>query len=150
MVKKAVWFGLSEGLLTPPELYGLSDEGLFSLLSPERHGAFALAQRVREGRLFTLHSEVPFDSSLHGELEDLAKRDEAEARTAKQISRETGRGLSPLQVVIDLPEQTIFETELFVLGEICPFLESSSFFKGQSTSAFSTILRKVRIFVDAG
>lgn len=150
MIKKAVYAGLADGVLRPDELYGLDDNGLFALLASRAHPLFALGGQVRNGRLFEVVREEPFDAKKHGKFEDLAARRGFEEELAIELSRELSRDISAAQVIIDVPERTTFETNLFVRGENRVFGESSSFFKSATVDAFIRTLRIVRVYIERG
>ncbi|MDR0539798.1 MAG: HD domain-containing protein [Spirochaetaceae bacterium] len=153
MVKKAVYLGLRDGVFACENLYGLDDAGLFALLAPDKHPAFALAQKAREGRLFQLprgniQSEARFSAARHGACVNIEQRAEEEARIAALYSQQTGRKIGELQVVIDIPEEVIFETGLHVIDENCSFNNSSSVFRDSITSSFAGSLRMVRVYIE--
>jgi HD superfamily phosphohydrolase len=148
MIKKALFAGFSDGVLKAEELYGLDDYGLFSLLASRKHPLFLLGERVRQGLLYTAVREEPFNSEKHSAFETITKRGEYEEAFAKEFSCETGRKINASQVIIDVPERTNFETNLFVRDENLPFGESSSFFKSATVASFVKTLRIVRVYVE--
>jgi HD superfamily phosphohydrolase len=155
MIKKALLAGLEEGEITGEDLYGLDDQGLFSLMASRADFApFSLAALVRDGRLYVESAALPFDQTKHRPLEALDKRRDQEAALTEEIRRAGGGfdpgipGLSPgaPSLIIDLPEPVSFETDLHVLDEGCSFGESSSAFKKSALEDFVGSLRVVRIF----
>jgi len=147
MVKKAVVTGLATGTIQGEELYGLDDEGLFSLLASRSNPAFVLAAWVREARFFELIHELPFDPAqkAHLELEKLDTRGKKELLLADGLSSIAGRAILPQELIIDLPEPVSFETSLFVRDENCPFSRSSTVFKPEVVSSFTRSLRVIRV-----
>lgn len=147
MVKKAVITGLEAGAIRGGELYGLDDEGLFSLLASRSNPAFALAGWVREARFFELIHELPFDPAqkAHLELEKLETRGKKEQALADGLSPIAGRAILPHELIIDLPEPVSFETGLFVRDENCPFSRSSTVFRPEVVSSFTRSLRIIRV-----
>ncbi|GHV83651.1 phosphohydrolase [Spirochaetia bacterium] len=148
MIKKALFAGLKDGVITPQELYNLDDQELFHCLSAREHPLFKLGSYVRQGRLYAMAAEFPFDDSRHGALSDLEKRSELEIDLAKELSSAAGKSFCPNDIIIDVPESFSFETGLFVRDENCYFCDSSSFFKTDEVGAFAKTLRIVRVFVD--
>jgi HD superfamily phosphohydrolase len=147
MIKKALFAGLRGGVLCAEDLYGLDDEGLFSLLSSRSHPFFALATAVRQGKFYALAWEAPFDQERHGHIARLEQRLACEEEYAALLSEVSGEKITPLDVIIDVPEATTFETDLFVRDEGCVFGQSSSFFKAAEVASFVKTLRVVRVFV---
>ncbi|MFA6507120.1 MAG: HD domain-containing protein [Treponemataceae bacterium] len=147
MVKKSVSAGLETGLLVPEELYGLDDEGLFSLMEARGNRAFAPAAAAREARFFSIVAEFPFDegNSAHRVFSTPQNRTEEERRLAETISSQTGLKIDPLDLIVDLPEPISFETGLFVVDEGVPFEQSSTVFRAPVVASFSRALRIVRI-----
>ena len=147
MIKKALLGGLRDGAITTEELYGLDDQGLFTLMASQSHPLFPLAGQVREGRLFTAIAEFPFDPVLHRGLEDIQNRFRYEETLAAELSA-PGKTIRPGEIVIDLPEPVSFETGLFISDESCYYEQSSGAIKAETVRNFIKSLRIIRIFVD--
>ena len=147
MVKKALFAGLRDGVIRAEDLYGLDDEGLFSLLASRSHPLFELASSVRQGKFYTLAWEAPFDAERYGHIERLEERLACEKEYAALLADACGEKITAAEVIIDVPEATTFETELFVRDEGCVFGESSSFFKAGAVASFVKTLRVVRVFI---
>jgi HD superfamily phosphohydrolase len=147
MVKKAVSAGLESGVLSPEELYGLDDDGLFALLGKKSHPAFALAADAREARFLSIAAEFPFaaEKARHLSLTTPEGRAEAERTIAEGVSRSTGARIDPVSLVVDLPEPISFETGLFVADEGVPFEQSSTVFRPPVVDSFTRSLRVVRV-----
>ena len=148
MVKKALLEGLESGLIAGQELYNLDDQGLFTLLNERSPSLFAMADSVREGRLFTVAAELPFDEKTNGKLLSLSERSRMEESLAAELSPLIGRTLTKNSLIIDLPEPISFESSLFVSDENCFFSESSSAFKSALVEAFVKSLRIIRVFIE--
>jgi len=144
MIKKALLDGLESGLIAGEELYGLDDQGLFTLLR-EKTGNF-LAEAVWKGSLFTVAAEIPFIEADHACLRDITRRSQYEEQLAGEFRRR-GIQLGRNDLIIDIPEQISFETGLFVTDENCGFPESSSAFKTETLNSFVNTLYTIRIFV---
>lgn len=149
MVKKAVSDGLASGDIHAEELYGLDDEGLFSLLAARKRPAYALAAAAREGRFYSIIREFPFDGTLasHRPLADRTERAEEERILAASLSSRCGFSIDPNHLIIDLPEPISFETGLFVYDEKSSFGQSSTVFHDRVVASFTRALRVVRICV---
>jgi HD superfamily phosphohydrolase len=144
MIKKALLNGLESGLISGEELYGLDDQGLFTLLR-ERTGN-ALAQAVWEGKLYSVAAEIPFFEADHACLKDINQRSQFEGHLSAKFRR-LGIPLDSNGLIIDVPEPVSFETGLFVIDEKCGFSESSSAFKAETLNSFVKTLYTIRIFV---
>ena len=148
MVKKALLAGLESGLVAGEELYNLDDQGLFALAGQKNHPLFSLVDSVRNGRLFSIAAEIPFDEKAHGKLLAISGRSEMEESLAAEYSAFLKKPLGGDAIVIDLPEPVSFECGLFVTDENCFFSEGSSAFKKGTVDAFVKSLRVIRVFVD--
>ncbi|MGA2546879.1 MAG: HD domain-containing protein [Rectinemataceae bacterium] len=154
MIKKAVLMALNEGKLSPKDLYGLDDDGFYSMLRGIRYGPFALAAAVFEGRIYGTVLDLPFSEfdERHRGLLDLGSRLKVEAA----LAAEAGGGFSSLDLVIDVPEAISFETDLPVLLDppdrrgderpVLPFPRSSTVFTPPVIAGFARSLRRVRVF----
>ncbi|MDR2518356.1 MAG: HD domain-containing protein [Spirochaetaceae bacterium] len=148
MIKKALIAGLEQGVLSKEELYGLDDQGLFSLLKSRNAPLSGLLDKIRDGSLYITAEEFPYDQGLHHAFVSVADRSRHEAAAAERLSRTLGASVSPEEVIIDIPEPVSFETGLYITDESCYFSESSSVFKAETVAAFIKSLHKVRIFID--
>ncbi|MCL1812862.1 MAG: HD domain-containing protein [Treponema sp.] len=148
MIKKALLAALEQQIISVEELYNLDDQGLFSLMSAKQKNFpdFSLAEKVREGRLYTEIASFFFDEQKHRALLPLKNRKEHELKLAEEINRATSGKINADSIIIDVPEPVSFETDLFVRDENCTFGESSSAFKKNAVEDFVRSLRKIRIF----
>ncbi|GHV41955.1 phosphohydrolase [Spirochaetia bacterium] len=150
MIKKALLRGLETGVIAPEELYNLDDQSLFSLME-SRSGAsplFSLAAKVREGALFSLAAEFPYNEEDHAPLLDIKNRSAHENALAGKLSAALGKTISGEDLIIDVPEPFTLETGLYVRGEECYFAESSSAFKTETVASFVKSLYVIRIYAD--
>jgi HD superfamily phosphohydrolase len=144
MIKKALINGLESGAIAGNELYGLDDQGLFTLLR-EKTGS-DLARAVWEGKWYSVAAEIPFKETDHACLKDIRKRSQFEGHLAGEFRRR-GVPLDSGDLIIDIPETVSFDTGLFVIDENCGFTASSSAFKAETLNSFVNTLYTVRIFV---
>ncbi len=153
MIKKAVLMALNEGILQPENLYGLDDDGFYSMLRGISYPPCALAASVFEGRIYSTVLDISFselDERHHGLL-NLNNRLKAE----KELAAEAGKGIGSLDLVIDIPEAISFETDLPVLldgPERCalPFPQSPTVFTAPVIADFARSLRRIRVFAREG
>jgi len=146
MIKKALLEGLESKIIAGEELYGLDDQGLFTLLQ-EKTGN-TLAKAVWEGNFYSVAAEIPFIEADHACLRDISRRSRYEEQLAEEFRR-AGVPLGSGDLIIDVPEQISFETGLFVLDEQCGFAESSSAFKTEILDSFVNTLYTIRIFINS-
>jgi HD superfamily phosphohydrolase len=158
MIKKAVLLALSEGVLASEDLYGLDDDGFYSLLrSRARTRGFKpleLADKVFDAKLFCCVLDLPVDLSdeRQNALLDLMNRLQFEGKLASEA------GMGSLDLVIDLPESISFETDLCVLGDgsasslssrARSFAESPTVFSPPVVAGFASALRRLRVFASS-
>ena len=141
MVKKALLEGLESSLISAEELYHLDDQGLFALSERLAPPLNALVGSVRNGRLFSVLIELPFDENTHAGLLDLGERGRVEKGLAAELNLEHA-------LIVDLPEPISFESGLFVSDENCFFSASNSAFKSGLIDEFVKSLRIIRVFID--
>jgi len=145
MIKKALINGLESGKIKGEELYNLDDTGLFAILSEKTGGA--LAESVREGRIFATAAEIPHDQANLAALGKISSRALMEEQLAERMGKE-GLKIDAQDIIIDIPEPVSFETGLYVEDEGRSFGESSSAFKTETVNAFIKTLYTVRIFIE--
>ncbi|MDR1908876.1 MAG: HD domain-containing protein [Spirochaetaceae bacterium] len=150
MIKKALLGGLRDGILSRDQLYNLDDQGLMGLMAGLAPGypLFKMAALVRDGRLYSVVGEFPFDERRHGVLADAALRYRYEQALAVELSAGRAMSIPPESIIIDVPEPVSFETGLYVTDEDRDFAESSSVFAGGMVKNFVKALRIVRILAD--
>ncbi|MDR0709074.1 MAG: HD domain-containing protein, partial [Spirochaetaceae bacterium] len=128
MIKKAILSLLRNRSIAPEELYGLDDQGLFGLLSRRDYPAGRLSGQVKDGQLYSVIAEIPFDRTLHAHLPGIEDRYQYEEALAAELSLRTGIAVKAEEIIIDVPEPIDFETGLYVNGESRDFEESSTVF----------------------
>jgi HD superfamily phosphohydrolase len=151
MIKKALLKGLESGIIAGEELYGLDDQGLFTLLREKTSGTpahSALAEAVWKGNFYAVAAEIPFIEADHACLRDIKRRSRYEEQFTEEFRR-AGVPLGGDDLIIDVPEQVSFETGLFVVDERCDFAESSSAFKTEILDSFVNTLYTIRVFVNS-
>jgi len=151
MIKKAVFLGLEEGLISPETLYGIDDEEFSFILSKIRHSCFSLVTSVRERFLYKSVYETPFNGEdpLHRDLCSLKSRGGKEREIAEVLSSEIKKPVPEEWIIIDIPEPISFESEMVISegGRLVPYMESSSVFTGPAVRIFRETLRKLRLIV---
>jgi len=148
MVKKALLGALENGIVAAEELYNLDDQGLFTLAGQRDYPLFALVDSVRNGRLFSIAAEIPFEEKAHQKLLNISERLLMEKSLAGELSAFLGKPLEGDSLIIDLPEPVSFDCGLFVTDENCFFSEGSSAFKSSLVDAFVKSLRIIRVFIN--
>ena len=148
MIKKALLAALEQQIIAAHELYNLDDQGLFSLMAAKKKDfpLFSLAEKVREGKLFTEAASFFFDEKKHGAFLPIKERSKREKELAKKLGGVTSSRIDPDSIIIDIPEPVSFETDLYVRDENRSFGESSSAFNMNTVEAFVKSLRKIRIY----
>jgi HD superfamily phosphohydrolase len=145
MIKKALINGLESGEISGEELYNLDDTGLFAILSEKTGGA--LAESVREGRIFATAAEIPHDQANLAALREISSRARMEEHLALRLGK-AGLKIAAQDIIIDIPEPISFETGLYVEDEKKTFGESSSAFKTETVNAFIKTLYTVRVYIE--
>ena len=148
MVKKALLGALESGIVAAEELYNLDDQGLFTLAAQHNYPLFSLLDSVKNGRLFSVAAEIPFEEEAHKVLFSLSERSRMEEELTAEISGILGKTLGAGAVIIDLPEPISFECGLFINDENCFFGAGSTVFKGNIVDTLVKSLRIIRIFLD--
>lgn len=149
MMKKAIYAALESKLIEPETLYSQDDAGIYALFDsldfPER----ALGSDIRSRRFYSIVAEHSFEANRadFAALEDLSFRAAAEQRIAEYLSPRLAKPVSSIEVLIDVPEQITFESDLFIKDENVPFIESSTVFSHEVVARFTASLRMVRLAV---
>lgn len=153
MIKKALHSALSDGAISPEDLYGLDDESFTAQFDSTRHPAFDLIEMVDRGRTYKTALEIPYTELetpglVH--LLNLDTRRALEDRCSELLSAATGRDKRNCGTVVDLPEAVNFEVAFPISdrGVIRDYLEAGSVFTPAVVEAFTANLRLVRVFVD--
>jgi hypothetical protein len=109
---------------------------------------FSLAANVREGALYGIAAEFPYNEGDHRPLLDIKTRSAYEKALAYELGEALGRTISGDEIIIDVPEPFSLETGLYVRNEDCYFAESSSAFKAETVQSFVKSLYVIRIYAD--
>jgi len=151
MVKKAVFLGLSRGLIGGEELYGMDDEQFFRRMVALPEEIASLIREAETPKKYRIVDRIPFDpdNRLHRDLMDLEKRYQFEEELAKDIRRLNPEILPENHLIIDIPSRISFEVDLPILmeDESVPFVDSGSVFSEPVVRGFTDILRHIRIIV---
>lgn len=141
MIKKAVVESLQSGAVKAQDLYGLDDQGFYSLMAGGRRSGFI--QAVFDGALFKPCLELPFDpaNKACARAASLATRSGMESELAWQSGA--------ADVVIDVPEPISFESDLPIIDTKATFSTSATVFRPEVVQSFTASLRVLRVFADA-
>lgn len=151
MLMKAVMLGLKDGELLPSDLYGLTDDGFVQLLDRKRHPAFVLVDAVQGRRLHQQAFRIRFDQRLneHRAIECPADRLKVEHRMRDAVSAELGREIHEHEVIIDVPENNNFATDLLVQpdddSEPVAFSQAHTVFGDDVVARFGQTLRWISV-----
>ncbi len=151
MIKKALYAGIINSVISPSDLYNLDDDQFFIKFSNHHYPPFRLIKEVYNRNFFKSVFEITYDSSnpIHKGLTDLNTRLDFENNIAAKIRSSSGKEIDDNSVIIDIPESISFEFNLpiHLSGGIVPFTESGSVFSGPVVNGFTRTLRKIRIMV---
>jgi hypothetical protein len=139
---------LQSGTICNEDLYDLDDQELFRLLETKNHPLFHLAGKVKQGQLYPVLLETPFNTEEHQTFLDIHGRTNIEAAIAEKLSTISGQKILSEDIIFDLPEPFSLETDLFVQDENASFNESSSVFNQSSVKNLENALRIIRIFIN--
>jgi uncharacterized protein len=147
MMKKALFGALEGGALSKEDLYRLDDESFRARAAVLPQEERRLAACVFEGNIFSACAEVAFDpaNDFHRSLESLSFRRRMEAEAAAE-ARSKGADLGPNDVVIDLPEDISFESDLWIRDAGLSFSSSQTVLGPAVVSGFTRSLRVIRVF----
>jgi HD superfamily phosphohydrolase len=140
MIKKAVIESLHSGTIAPTDLYGLDDQGFYSLMAGVRRTG--LIRAVFDGALLKPCLELPFDSANEAFVRA------ASLDTRSTLESELARLGSAAEVVIDVPEPISFESDLPIIDTGATFSTSSTVFRPEVVQSFTASLRVLRVFSD--
>jgi HD superfamily phosphohydrolase len=148
MMKKVLIAGLQSGIISNEDLYDLDDQDLFHLLESKNHPLFHIAGKIKQGEIYSVVLETPFNREEHEEFLDIHGRTAIEADLAEKLSQKSGFKILPEDIVLDLPEPFSLETDLFVMDENTSFSSSSSVFNQSAVKNLENALRIIRIFIN--
>ncbi len=151
MIKKAIFMGLEEKIIRPSDLYNIDDEQFFQILSKRNFSPFNLIHRVMSRDFYKSVMEINFDpaNKTHMNLTDLHSRFALSERIASVLSGKSGRDISPVSIIIDIPEAISFEVDMKITGDAeAEYLSSDiSVFSSGVVEGFTNSIRKIRLFV---
>ncbi|MHC1692103.1 MAG: HD domain-containing protein [Sphaerochaetaceae bacterium] len=151
MIKKALYLALMDQVITKQALYGLDDESFFQLPQQYPHFApFALLEQVRDNQLFTTHMQIAFNGSrsLQDHCCHLERRLETEEALFNMLHLQYP-AMQRHEIIIDVPENISFESDIPIMlpnGATAPFNTIDELFTKPVVEAFTSSLRKIRIF----
>jgi HD superfamily phosphohydrolase len=151
MVKHALLCAFKNGVIKPEDLFFLDDNSFFTLIENcvKDEPALELALNAKEGRLYAMLYEFPFDSECGETTLDVQNRINLENILADELSHATGLKIPGGKVIVDVPEEISFESGLQVVnGDAGSFGDISIIFKNTNSSVFAKALRTVRVFID--
>jgi HD superfamily phosphohydrolase len=148
MIKKALIAGLESKTICDEDLYDLDDQGLFNLLETKDHPLFKLAKKVKQGQIYSVLLETPFNKDKHQDLLNIQGRTAIELALAEKLSTLSGKKILAEDIILDLPEPFSLETDLFVQDENASFSNSSSVFNASTVKNLENALRIIRIFIN--
>lgn len=153
MIKRAIWNALEQGILQAEQLYNLDDAHFVHLAANLASGvpAMGLVALVQEKAFHETICEIPYQKypQQFARLDDMAERNQVEAKLASYLSRQYQVSLADWQVVIDIPEAVSFEVNMPVRldGTIVSYLDSGTVFTASVVRDFTASLRMVRLLV---
>ncbi|MFP4382629.1 MAG: HD domain-containing protein [Spirochaetia bacterium] len=145
MIKKALYLGLSDGVIGADDLYSLDDGSFYRELMKKKYDPFCLLERTDERDFYKVVYDTSWQQNdeYHQKLTSLDYRTSAEKQIAAAV------GADPLSVIIDIPEPINLEIDLPVVGEDTEqaFPESPTVFTRRAVADFKKILRRVRLLL---
>lgn len=152
MAKKAIGMALDANVLTQEDLYGHDDASLFLLSKQnESFAPLRLLNDVKNNHLLEERFAVPYDANNPF----MMRCESRQSRQAIELSlfnllRKIDEQLKPFEVIIDIPEQISFESDIHIVlgeGDAKPFDEVDELFTKPVVRTVSDSLRKLRVFV---
>ena len=143
MMKKALYLALEEKIICGEDLFSADDEGIVSLLCERQFEGTRCVQGVKRGEIFKVVEEENFDATNEEHL----KLENLENRRRKEIALAEKYGVSPSQIVIDIPERISFESQILIRDRGETFSQVSEIFSEKTVAALSSSLRKIRVAV---
>lgn len=151
MIKKGLYQALTQGLLTPEELYGHNDESFYGEFRTRREPEFALIAGVQDRKLYVPVVDFAFDESdeNHERLLDLDYRAAVENRIARMLSSR-GSPVDQLAVVLDVPEKISFDARFPVVNDtgLVNYPDAGTVFTPAVVADFTRALRRIRLMLE--
>jgi len=152
MIKEGLYRGLTEGLISEKDLYGLTDESFFAGFSARTEAPFELIRRVYDRQLYVSVEDLAFDESdaTHQRLQQLEHRSRVEERLRELVSDSLGRTVDTLEVLVDIPESVSFEVNFPVLDgdRVIDYPEAGTVFTPHVIEDFTRTLRRIRLILE--
>ncbi len=150
MIKKALLCSLEEGILAPEDLYVLDDEQFFMVPETRTFKPLALFSQVKDNNMLSCRFEEDFDMTriLDKQASSLSGRRVMEEHLWQELST-TYKSLERYQVIIDIPEPILFESDIPLIrkdGTALAFNKADTVFSQDVGKVFTKNLRKTRIF----
>jgi HD superfamily phosphohydrolase len=151
MIKKAVHLGLQENQFPEHSLFGQDDESFAQLLTQVAHSPTEqLFSAVRSNSLLvpkaTLqYVETPQNIRLYWEQSERTHHEQEVWRALRPHYPQ----LREYEIIIDIPEDVSFESDIAILteqGEILPFNQVDELFTSHVVETFTSSLRKIRVY----
>ncbi|MCX7655915.1 MAG: HD domain-containing protein [Treponemataceae bacterium] len=147
MIKKAILLALKDSFLHKEALYNLDDQGLLELGKKLPLPAGMLVAMVEEGTLYPQIAEYPPEPTYVAALSQLEQRELHEEVLCQKLQERAGISFTKGELIIDIPEEISFETNLSVREDNREFPERSSVFSRDVIQSFTTSIRHIRVFV---
>jgi HD superfamily phosphohydrolase len=149
MMKKTLFAALEGRFIESETLYTLDDSGIYAMIDTLNMDEKTLATDIRNRSFYQVVMEYPYDreNATIRALENLGHRSAEESRIATVLSRNLSQSILPLHILIDIPEDISFESDLFIQDENVTFSNSSTVFSSDVVARFSSSLRMVRVAV---
>jgi len=149
MMKKTLFAALEGKLIESEMLYTLDDSGIYAMIDTLNMDEKSLATDIQNRSFYQVVMEYPHDRNnpTSTALGDLSQRSAEESRIATVLSSRLSQSIPPHHIVIDIPEDISFESDLFIQDENATFSNSSTVFSGDVVARFSSSLRMVRVAV---
>ena len=149
MMKKTLFAALEGSHIEKEKLYTLDDSGIYAMIDKLNMDEKSLATDIRKRSFYQVVLEFPYDrdNATIRALENLGNRSVEETRLATVLSSHLSQSIHPLHILIDIPEDISFESDLFIQDENTTFSNSSTVFSSDVVARFSSSLRMVRVAV---
>ncbi len=151
MIKKAIFMGLEDRVITPEDLYNIDDDEFFRILAKKDYPPFSVIGKVMKRDFYKSVMEIAYDpdNPFHRKLTGLQFRHNLSEKIASHLSKGAGVSVPPASVIIDIPEEISFEVDMKISEENRerPFSDSKSVFTPSVVEGFTGSLRKIRLFI---
>lgn len=152
MIKKAVRLALQKEICNETDLFNLDDESFWTLFSHmQDFEVVELVKKVRNNDLLQTKATLSLTQAEH--CRNLFTDQESRALVEQSVYEELVRSypkLNSYEVIIDIPEDISFESDIPILLEnntLKDFASVDELFTPPLVQAFTTSLRKLRLFL---